>query len=147
MCNNCNYSELIEASGLKATANRIKLLELVGNHDTPVTASEIYSTLKEKLPINRVTVYRILDIFVDSGLLEKLSTSGRQSFYGLAPNEFHERHAHFYCMKCGELKCLHPSDFQFATIGRGIGRVGNAEKIEVRIDGVCNKCLEKERRS
>ena len=73
--------------------------------------NDIFKTLERSSSINRVTVYRILDLLVDHGVVDRLSTGGRAAYYGLAPNEYHKPHPHFYCKSCEDyILC---SDFEY----------------------------------
>ncbi len=103
MCHKCNYHELLSDARLNATDNRIDVLEVVGGNSFPVSASDIYATLERSSKINRVTVYRILDLLVGHGLVERISTGGRAFYYGLAPNANHHPHPHFYCQECEQM--------------------------------------------
>ena len=105
MCRNCNYSVMLEAIGLSATNNRLRVLEIIGTSSCPLTAQDVYSIFCRTEPINRVTIYRILELLVKKGLLDRLS-GGRAAYYGMAPNEHHTAHPHFYCTMCGRLDCL-----------------------------------------
>jgi len=141
MCHQCNYFELLKGSQLEATANRLRVLEVVGNNPYPLSAADIFKTLKRRADINRVTVYRILDLLVAHGVVERLSTGGRAFYYGLAPNRFHLPHPHFYCKHCGQMDCLDPQ-----LIGVDAGLLdktfpGRIDKVEVRLDGICKNCL------
>ena len=141
MCQQCNYLDLLRQAGLQATAHRKHILEVVGNHSAPMSAQEIFNTVQRSKPINRVTVYRVLDLLVQHGLVERLSGGGRAFFYGLAPNSLHDPHPHFYCKSCGQMDCLRPESI---TINLGALRrifTGQIEKVAVRVDGVCKKCL------
>ncbi len=108
MCHHCNYSKLLEESGLGYTLNRHRILEVVGNNSSPLSAQQIFDTLSRTDNINRVTVYRILDLLVEKALVDRISGGGRSFLYGLAPNENHPAHPHFYCKSCGNLECLNP---------------------------------------
>jgi Fur family ferric uptake transcriptional regulator len=90
------------------TDNRRRVLEVIGNNNYPLSASDIFQTLQRSAAINRVTVYRILDLLVAHGLVERISTGGRAAYFGLAPNEHHRPHPHFYCKRCGQMECLNP---------------------------------------
>lgn len=143
MCSKCNYSEMLQETGIKATTNRVKLLEAIGNHRAPVSANGIHRSLKKALSINRVTVYRILDLLVEAGLIDRLSSGGPSFFYGLAPNEHHQPHAHFYCKECRAMNCLDPESLELMTDSLNMKAFGHIDKIEVRLDGVCKKCSDK----
>lgn len=147
MCDRCDYAELIEGAGLEPTENRLRVLAVVGDNRFPLSAADIYRTLRRDGPINRVTVYRILDLLAAHGLIERLSTGGRAFYYGLAPNAFHRPHAHFYCTRCGHMDCLDPG-----VVGVDAERfartfAGRIDKVEVRVDGVCKNCLRARDRS
>ena len=141
MCHQCNYAELLASVGLDATMNRLRVLEVVGNNRFPLSAGDIYKTLERSSSINRVTVYRILDLLVEHQVIERISTGGRAFYYGLAPNEHHQSHPHFYCKSCGQMDCLDPQSLNVETDPLWKTYPGRIEKVEVRVDGVCKNCL------
>ena len=69
MCHHCDYSGLLETSGLGHTTNRHRVFEVIGNNSTPLSAQQIFDTLNRTDNINRVTVYRILDLLVEKRLV------------------------------------------------------------------------------
>jgi len=141
MCQRCDYDELLRTAALEPTPNRLRVLEVVGNNRYPLSAADIYHTLKRRQAINRVTVYRILDLLVARGLVDRLSTGGRAFYYGLAPNEFHRPHPHFYCLKCGQMDCLNPESLPVDANPLGRTFPGRIDKVEIRVDGVCKNCM------
>lgn len=141
MCQDCNYSELLSSVQLEPTAKRLRVLEVIGNNSFPLSASDIHATLERHQSINRVTVYRILDLLVDRGLVDRISTGGRAAYYGMAPNEHHRAHPHFYCTTCGQMDCLAPESMAFDLGGFMKNFPGKVEKLEVRLDGICKNCL------
>jgi len=147
MCHQCDYRQLIKESDLNTTPNRLKVLEVIGNNNSPLSAQEIYTTLKRTTTINRVTVYRILDLLVEKGLVDRLSGGGRSFYYGLAPNAHHKPHPHFYCKRCGHMECLSPESLHLDTEPLNRTFPGTIENVEVRVDGVCQTCLRAERQA
>ena len=144
MCNQCNYTELLSGSQLEANPNRLRVLEVVGNNKYPLSADDIFKTLERAGAINRVTVYRILDLLVANGIVERLSTGGRAFYYGLAPNQWHQPHPHFYCKRCGQMDCLDPGamDIDLEPLRKTFP--GQIDKVEVRVDGICKNCLRRQ---
>ncbi len=140
----CDYRSLLEAVGLEPTGNRIRVLEIIGNNRFPLTAAEIFSTVERSHSINRVTIYRILELLVDYKLVERLSAGGRAAHFGLAPNGNHAPHHHFYCTRCGRLDCLNPGSLDFSSDSLRKTFPGQIERIEIRVDGVCGSCLKAE---
>ena len=115
MCHRCDYEGLLEHSGLGHTVNRLRVLEIIGNRSHPLSAQEIVEELNETQEVNRVTVYRILELLVEKRLVERISAGDRSFRYGLAPNANHQPHSHFYCLECGEMECLGPDQINLDT--------------------------------
>jgi len=143
MCHKCDYEDLLDEVGLDSTSNRLRVLEIIGNSFYPLSAHEVFETLNRTQDINRVTVYRILDILVEKKVAERMSAGDRAFRYGLAPNPNHQRHYHFYCTHCGNMECLNPESLHLDM--RSIRRTfsGLIEKAEVRLDGICRACLKR----
>ena len=146
MCQQCNYSGMLESHGLSGIPNRLRVLEIIGNSSSPLSAQEIYETLGRTHDINRVTVYRILDLLVERKLIDRISTGTRAFHYGLAPNTNHPPHPHFYCRHCGTIECLSPQslDLKMESLKRTF--TGVIEKTEIRLDGTCKNCLKQRKK-
>ncbi len=142
MCHQCDYKKLLDAVDLEATTNRLQVLEVVGNNRFPLSANDIYTTLARRSTINRVTVYRILDLLVARRVVERLSTGGRAAYFGLAPNAHHQPHPHFYCKRCKRMDCLPPESLNVDVDPLWKTFPGRIDKVEVRVDGVCQHCVE-----
>ncbi len=143
MCLQCDYEDLLRHSGLDQNPNRLGILEIVGNSTSPLSAREVADILNRTRPVNRVTVYRILDLLVENHLLERLSSGDRSFRYGLAPNANHRHHPHFFCRDCGNMECLNPESLKLDTSDLERTYPGWIEKVEIRIDGVCKTCLKR----
>ena len=141
MCHHCDYSSLLAESGLGYTQNRHRVLEVIGINSCPLSAQQIFDILCRTDNINRVTVYRILDLLVGKGLVDRISSGSRSFLYGLAPNENHPAHPHFYCKSCGNLECLNPQSLSVDLLPMQRNFPGLIENVEVRVDGVCKNCL------
>ena len=141
MCHQCNYEELLRSAKLQASSNRVRVLEVIGNNGFPLSAGDIFRILERTSSINRVTVYRILDLLVDTGVIERISTGGRAFYYGMAPNDHHEPHPHFYCKRCGRMDCLSPGSLNVEAEPLWKTFPGRIDKVEVRVDGICRNCL------
>ena len=141
MCTRCNYERMLKAADLEPTENRLRVIEVVGNNSYPLSAADIYQTLERTGSINRVTVYRILDLLVTRGLADRISTGGRAFYYGMAPNENHRPHPHFYCTRCGQMDCLTPDSLNVDSNPLRKTFPGRIDKVEIRVDGICKNCM------
>jgi len=129
---------------LSSTPNRLKVLEVIGNNNYPLNPHEIIDLLSRTTNINRVTVYRILDLLVEKKLIDRISSGGRSFHYGLAPNEHHQPHPHFYCRKCGSMECLNPESLHLDIKPLNLTFPGLIDNVQVCLDGICKNCLKNE---
>ena len=141
MCRHCDYKKMLCDAGLSPTPNRLHVLEAIGDNNRPLSPRDILAILRRQGPINRVTVYRILDILVETGLVDRLSAGERRFFYGLAPTPNHPSHPHFHCRQCGQLECIHAGGLQLKVADLMRTFAGRIERVEVRLDGLCQQCL------
>lgn len=141
MCDQCDYNELFNEAGLDVNANRLHVMEVIGGNKYPLTAADVFQTIERTQSINRVTVYRILDTLVEHKIVEKITTGGRAAYYGIAPNEHHAQHPHFYCTSCGLMDCLAPESLSVDSENLLKTFSGQVERIEIRVEGICRNCL------
>lgn len=141
MCDQCDYNELLVRAGLEVNANRLHVMEVIGANQFPLTAADVFHTVGRTQAMNRVTVYRILDTLVELKILEKITIGGRAAHYGLAPNENHPAHPHFYCKICGKLDCLTPESLSVNSENLLKTFPGQVEKIDICVEGICRNCL------
>ncbi len=140
MCQRCDYHEFFQEKGLAPTAKRLRIMEIIGNSPAPLSAGEIFSILNRAEPVNRVTVYRVLEVLVEKNLVDRISSGDRSFRYGPAPNPNHRAHPHFFCTHCGNMECLNPESIDLDTAAFERTFPGTVEKVEVRVDGVCKSC-------
>ena len=108
---------------------------------SPFAYKDIYNIVDRVQSINRVTVYRILDLLVGKKILERLSVGKRAAYYGLAPNENHAPHPHFYCTQCGQMDCLNSESININADRLRKTFPGEIKRVEVRVEGICKNCL------
>jgi Fur family ferric uptake transcriptional regulator len=139
MGDRCNFPQLLARQGLRATALRLLVLEILGNSARTWTVRDLLTAVRRQRPVNKVTIYRILEDFMRLGLVRRLSGAGSAAHYELAC-EHHPPHPHFHCRDCGEVQCLEPLPLE--RLWRELkGPLGNqAERLEIRVAGVCHKC-------
>ena len=85
---------------LKATHQRMVILDLVNDCMTHPTVESIYEKLKPDNPsISLATVYKTLETFVQAGLISKVATTEGMMRYD--PNL--SNHGHIYCHNTDEI--------------------------------------------
>lgn len=135
-----NASSVLKRAGVDPTPNRVAVYEAVAAVDNALTAGELIDSVAERRPMNRVTVYRILDLLVDRGVILKHSSADRSFRFCAGAGGTAHAHAHFHCHACGETACLPMEDIGFDPEGLA-GRFDvQVDSVEIRIDGLCARC-------
>ena len=131
---------VLSQAGLKRGASRERVIELLATKPCALSAVEIEDELRASgRPTGRASVYRVLDLLVEHGLVERLEVGdGQARFERSHPDG--EHHHHLVCDRCGRLVA-----FDDPGLERAIGRL--SERLGVRIDshdvllrGACQRC-------
>jgi len=136
--------ELLARSGVAATANRELVARALSAAGCPVTPQELLDRLGDRM--NRVTLYRILDLFVARGVATRHNAGERAFRYCLRTGlTGHGGHAHFTCVRCGHTQCLDSRslDADMAAFLAHLAQSGamRVDTAELRFGGVCEDCL------
>lgn len=105
---NSSHSALaarIRATGARATPARVRVLQMLTAAPAPLSHHDIETALGAD-GLDRVTLYRVLDWAVESGLAVKSADARRVWRFALAAAGEHGRHSHFRCDGCGRVFCL-----------------------------------------
>ena len=131
---------VLSRAGLKRGGARERVIELLATEPCALSAVEIEDELRANgRPTGRARVYRVLDLLVEHGLVERLEVGdGQARFERSHPDG--EHHHHLVCDRCGRLVA-----FDDPGLERAIGRL--SERLGVRIDshdvllrGACQRC-------
>ena len=97
----------LKISGLKATAPRIKILEIfqarsLQRGERHLSAEDVYRLLSaEKVDVGLATVYRVLTQFEQAGLLSRRNFEAGRSVFELNEGAHHD---HLVCLDCGRVE-------------------------------------------
>lgn len=128
---------LLEQAGLRKTASRVAVLQLLAAADAPLTHAEISEQL-EDAGFGAPTVFRCLNDLADTGLAVRIDLGDHVRRFA-----FHQpgqaEHPHFVCVDCGKATCLPNQAIRLPTTRKGgIPSVGDVT--EVILKGHCNDC-------
>lgn len=97
---------LLEAHGVRVTANRMLIVRALDSAGRPLSLGELEDALES---IDKSVVFRSLQQFRDSGLVHVLDDSGDGTRYELCHSHGDhddDLHVHFYCERCHRTFCL-----------------------------------------
>jgi Fur family transcriptional regulator, ferric uptake regulator len=137
--NNTNALLALQKTGISKTSQRLAVLNILLNTTTPLSVNTIRQSLKSKASIDKVTIYRILSLFRQHGIIREIASSGGVSFFEMVTSE-NPAHPHFSCRNCGAFTCMDPipfTDVQASILSRSNYSI---ENVEINISGICSEC-------
>ena len=130
-----SISSIIKKAGLKVTSNRVSLLKLLSEVNKPLSIDEIKKHLKHA---DSVTIYRILKVFSEKGIIYQTDFRNGKSYF-----EFQDHHHHhIVCHKCGDKEsvdiCLGNSNYKKIIKQTKKFSIVNSHMLE--FFGLCKNC-------
>jgi Fur family ferric uptake transcriptional regulator len=96
------FKKFLKNKGLKLTKERTAVLNQILSFHGHFEPEAIYLGLKESgSKASRASVYRTLNLLVESSLVEKVTTTEKGTLYELSAG--HNHHDHLICDSCGEM--------------------------------------------
>jgi len=133
----------IRATGERLTQPRVAVLAMLLAADHAISHQDVASAIATHRPIDRVTVYRVLDWLVEVGIAHRIAGDDRVWRFML--NHEHrnhtdgvrQQHAHFTCNQCGQTFCLNdmPGKLNF-RLPAGF----KSSEVDLTYRGACARC-------
>ncbi|MFP4316706.1 MAG: Fur family transcriptional regulator [Desulfovibrionales bacterium] len=141
MLENDKYlTTILHRAGIDPTEHRVHVLDVMQSYHRAVSAPELLARLNELCPMNKVTLYRILELFVQKGIVLRHSVGDRAFRYCLGSGSGQFGHCHFFCTSCGRTECMALSSLSFDMdrLEKNVG--GQVQSMEIRLNGICTSC-------
>jgi len=127
---------LLRDAGLRVTASRLAVLDLVERSSEPLTHPDVVTRLADS-PWNRSTLYRNLIDLTEAGLLGKTTIGGLMHFERLGKANACAAHPHFVCVDCGIV--THLESVTVRVEGAGPRSLASGD-VQVQLRGRCDAC-------
>ncbi|MFH1675738.1 MAG: Fur family transcriptional regulator [bacterium] len=135
------FTAFLKERGLKLTRQRDAIFEEVFCHHGHIDADDLAAKLKKKdKRASRATVYRTLDLLVESGLVKPTRLSSDQ--YSYEHVHHGEHHDHLICRKCGKVIEFFSSEIEEAQIKVCKRNKFTPKSHTMVIHGLCEDCVE-----
>ena len=133
-----NLKSILQRHHLRITDCRMDVLKLFLDKSNALSQGNLEKQFKQ---YDRVTLYRTLNSFLDSGILHKIPNATGVATYGLchttcSPDHHDHNHIHFKCNTCGQIECLDDKEVPSVTVPSGY----KIEAVNMIVDGVCAAC-------
>ena len=132
-----DYMAVLKACGLKATFQRMHILENIETHGH-MSIDDIYvQVIKTHPSLSLATVYKNIILMVDNGVLVEVPIEGKKSKYELVK----EDHIHLVCTECGEVEDKpHMQETDSLLHSLSHNEHFQLKKQQINLYGVCEKC-------
>jgi Fur family ferric uptake transcriptional regulator len=124
----------LQATGERTTAIRERVLAALVEAKRPLSHQELDSRLA---PIDKVTLYRVLDWLVAQGIAHRVAGGDRIGRFAFADRQ-HGEHAHFECRRCSAVMCLGELASRSLTVS--VPRGYRLDTLELTAKGLCARC-------
>jgi Fur family peroxide stress response transcriptional regulator len=95
-----DFISLLKSRNLKATPQRLSVLEVLNKNEHP-TMEEIYEEIKKEFPsISLATVYKNINTLRESDTVIEINTQNGKTRYDI----YVKPHTHIICKKCGSIR-------------------------------------------
>ena len=138
--NKINYLEMFREKGYRLTRQRQAILDALCQSDGHATVAEIYYRAK-KLDgrIDRSTIYRALDVFIQLGLVIRGDDINGERGYELIKEHHHH---HLICKECGQ-----DIEVENQVVEEFYRQLRDLYHYDIKMDhlivfGSCSDCLE-----
>lgn len=131
-------NQTLRSHKLRITETRQKVLvEFINGHKA-LKQTDLENTLGNSF--DRVTIYRTLNSFLESGIIHKIPDDGGVAQYALCDNctehAHHDEHIHFKCTVCHKLECLDHYTVPKFEVPQGY----TVQTADLLVTGVCGEC-------
>lgn len=130
-----NYVDKLRAHNLKVTPQRVAIATILHERGH-VTIDTLYEIMaKEFVTISLATIYKNINIMLESIFIQEVKISQTKSLYELTK----EPHAHLVCQECSSIEDI---DFDAELIVNQISNIGDfkVKSTSLLFTGICKKC-------
>jgi Fur family ferric uptake transcriptional regulator/Fur family zinc uptake transcriptional regulator len=132
-----NVEKILCVAKLRATHQRKLVLRLLVEKGSPLSHSEISSTLVESL--DKVTLYRTLQTLKAAGIVHQVQ--GLDGVWRFCAHDPESKgcpgdHPHFLCLHCGKMFCLTDQRLPRVEVPEGM----TVEGKQLVVYGCCSEC-------
>lgn len=136
------FTQLLRRHKLKVTQPRLSVLEIIANNEAAISQPDLERVLGKS--VDRVTLYRVLAVLEEKGILHKIFDLQGTATYALCSpacdeHEHHDQHVHFICSTCNSIFCLDEIDLPKIQVPSGY----QLQQVGINAVGICATCAAK----
>ena len=130
---------LLRQHGLKATPQRLQVMQLLSDAQKPLSIIELQKN-SGKEALDSVTIYRSLEVLVEKSLVRPVDLRHGHTDYELVREGAH--HHHLVCEKCGTIEDFDwcPEENLKKKILKNTTKFAKLTDHSLEFFGLCKKC-------
>ncbi len=136
--------ELLKSNSLRVTNHRLAVLTYIHQATSALSHSDLESNFKGE--IDRVSLYRIINAFIEKNLIKKIiDAEGQKNYIFNAKHNQKEDvniQPHYKCKTCNDIIELPELPETYLEKIKGL----NIDHINVLAEGVCDVCKEEDKK-
>lgn len=125
---------LLKNQGFSATKTRMAILRVLLKTQ-PASIQQIIAALSD---VDRATVYRTIDLFIDLNIAKKVHTGFKYRIE--LSDSFQEHHHHLTCLRCGTVIDVRTPEIEYAIEQTSQNNGFRAIRHDLEILGYCANC-------
>ena len=142
----CDAGQTLKKAGLARTSQRLAVLSALIDATGPLSVRDLFTAVRHRITIDRVTIYRILTSLRSGGIVREIDTGSGTACYEVAC-QHNPLHPHFRCRRCGCLTCLPALTLSQAWEWYSRPYGFTIENINIHMTGVCSTCQQHDDRN
>ncbi len=129
---------ILKSHNLRITDCRVDVIEFFMDSKSALSLVDLANQFPK---YDKVTLYRTINSFHDSGVLHKIPSESGTISYGLChyaqtSTHHYDNHIHFKCHICGQTECLEDREVPEVSVPKGY----TMKKVNLIVEGVCADC-------
>lgn len=125
---------LLKKQGFSATKTRMSVLGALLRLQ-PASMTQLVASLPD---VDRATVYRTIDLFVDLNIAKKVYTGFKYRVE--LGDDFQDHHHHLTCLRCGTIIDVHTPEIEYAIEQTASSNGFRTVRHDLEIIGYCSNC-------
>jgi Fur family transcriptional regulator, ferric uptake regulator len=135
--------ESLQKGGIELTAHRKRVFDVITASTKALTPKVILTKIRRNHPMDKVTLYRILDFFASKKVVRRIASQQGHVYYEIVCDHHRPLHSHFICRECGDVECLEDLSVSELRSKLWSHRRWQDNDIDLKLEGICNECQKK----
>ncbi len=130
----------LSQAGFRLTVPRREVLRIFIQAERPLTVSEVFELTSKKIKIDRVSTYRIIEVFKKIGLIHPVGEAGF-IFCSHAHEKVVDSHLYLVCDSCAEVQEIDLPGKLHEVITQKVNAISSFRNTgPIQVSGLCKRC-------